>query len=465
VTHDLAHPVELHAAPQRRERILTRRPNSVATLVRAWLLLVPLVYLAVHGQPSFMQGSRNTVGGTSLSAAAETSGSDANSTITRIFVYTSYGIVACLLARESRRIGRTVRYAKPLLLLALLAVTSTLWSQLPASSLRSGIYYGLDTLLGIYLLTVFDLEQLMDLFMMVGVAVASLSYLMIILYPQYGIVQLTEHSGVWQGIFSEKNDAAKTFLFLLTPVLSRRIFRLKHLLYAAMLVPLIAKTGSKTAFIALLVVASFVVCRGLFTRLSQKTALFAATVIGLAMLSGVGVVIVGSAQITALLGRDPTLTGRTDIWAMLLQSVMNRPLLGYGYAAFWTGMNGESGKLYQALNWVFTYAHNGLLEVWLQLGLVGLAFVCYVICRATRDALTCSVRSAEAGVEWLCTMLVLTLVYNLDEGTILFSHSLVSLCFVILCAGLAREAYAVRSMTWREIPRPLATRFAGWSHA
>ena len=69
-------------------------------------------------------------------------------------------------------------------------------------------------------------------------------------------------------------------------------------------------------------------------------------------------------------GKDPTLTDRTQIWGFLLNMHTN-PLLGTGYETFWLGprlqwfwqMSGE-GHINEA--------HNGYLEVYLNLGIIGL---------------------------------------------------------------------------------------------
>ena len=64
-----------------------------------------------------------------------------------------------------------------------------------------------------------------------------------------------------------------------------------------------------------------------------------------------------------------------DIWSLVLGSIAKRPLLGYGYYAFWQGLKGESANVIVGAHWVFGYAHNGILEIWLQLGLVGTAAI------------------------------------------------------------------------------------------
>jgi len=424
------------------------RPRSVMKMVRAWLLLIPLVFLAVHGQPSFMQGEHNMEGGEGLAAAAE-GGSGGDEGLERTFVYVAYGVAACFCLRDPRRIVETARMAQPLLWLAGLALCSALWSQVPVNSLRYACCYGMDTLLAICLVTVFTLEELMQLLKMAGVAVVVCSAVMVLAFPQFGIVHQLDHAGAWQGIFSEKNDAAKNLMFLLTPVMGTQFFERRNLLYAALLLPFIAMSGSESALVALLLMAVFVVYQAAFRRLSGKSATFAATLTAVAMTTGLWALVVEWTQITAMLGRDATLTGRTEIWALLLEAGRERPWLGYGYQAFWTGLEGESGKIYETLHWVFTYAHNGLLEVWLQLGWVGLALVIFALTQALRNAARLMRGEGTEGAQWLLSLLALTLLYNLDEGTILFTRSLVSMLFVLMYVGLAKTAAPQRVLAAR----------------
>lgn len=74
-------------------------------------------------------------------------------------------------------------------------------------------------------------------------------------------------------------------------------------------------------------------------------------------------------QLAGAVGKDPTLTDRTKIWAFVL-SMHTNPLIGTGYQTFWLGPR---------LHWFWTMAHlgalneahNGYLEVYLELGLIG----------------------------------------------------------------------------------------------
>jgi exopolysaccharide production protein ExoQ len=76
--------------------------------------------------------------------------------------------------------------------------------------------------------------------------------------------------------------------------------------------------------------------------------------------------------VTGALGRDPTLTGRTDVWEAVMAFKTN-PLLGTGYESFWLG--DRLHRLWVLHPWRPTQAHNGFLEVYLNLGLVGLTLL------------------------------------------------------------------------------------------
>jgi len=78
-------------------------------------------------------------------------------------------------------------------------------------------------------------------------------------------------------------------------------------------------------------------------------------------------------QMAGAIGKDPTLTDRTAIWTVLL-SMHTDPLLGTGYESFWLGPRLEWFWLNSGLGHL-NEAHNGYLEVYLNLGLIGLFFL------------------------------------------------------------------------------------------
>ena len=85
--------------------------------------------------------------------------------------------------------------------------------------------------------------------------------------------------------------------------------------------------------------------------------------------------------IAGLLGRDVTLTGRTDIWEAALKLPTN-PLLGNGFASTW--LTHEGAALAVELN--IPHAHNGYLETFLQSGFIGVILLLAVLYCAGRTA-------------------------------------------------------------------------------
>jgi len=80
------------------------------------------------------------------------------------------------------------------------------------------------------------------------------------------------------------------------------------------------------------------------------------------------------------LGRNSTLTDRTYIWQILLHWDIN-PILGAGFESFWLG--DRPAKFADLFNGIpINEAHNGYLETYIQLGLLGL-FITLALILAT----------------------------------------------------------------------------------
>ena len=83
------------------------------------------------------------------------------------------------------------------------------------------------------------------------------------------------------------------------------------------------------------------------------------------------------------LGRDATLTGRTELWKQLFKMIVN-PMFGAGFESFWLGQRLRT--LWDTFPWRPNEAHNGYLEVLLNLGWAGLTLLGYIMLRGYRIA-------------------------------------------------------------------------------
>jgi exopolysaccharide production protein ExoQ len=142
------------------------------------------------------------------------------------------------------------------------------------------------------------------------------------------------------------------------------------------------------------------------------------------------VVLESSFNVTAAIieasGRDATLTGRTELWEVVLQ-MQQHPVLGFGFESFWLG---DRLKILQGM-WYFrpTQAHSGYIEMYLNLGWVGLLFFAGVIVSCymkSRAMLTSSQEMAEWVIFGRLSMAFLGtyLVYNYTEAAFKTPHFL-----------------------------------------
>lgn len=135
-----------------------------------------------------------------------------------------------------------------------------------------------------------------------------------------------------------------------------------------------------------------------------------------------------NADLARALGRDPTLTGRTEIWNAVLSTHTN-PIVGTGYESFWLGP-----RLRQvwSLAGEVNEAHNGYLDVYLNQGLIGLFLLGGLLISSYR--VICRTLTFSSGLASLClAMWTIALFYNVTEAA--FKPS--SMCFTFLLGTLA----------------------------
>lgn len=139
--------------------------------------------------------------------------------------------------------------------------------------------------------------------------------------------------------------------------------------------------------------------------------------------------------IISTLGRDPTLTGRTELWAEAARLISFRPLLGYGYQI----LANENGPLALSLvQRVGDYAlqfHNSLLNIRFQLGMPGIAMNVAVLMQVFAIALGEARRGDPQKLVPLVTVIGLCLVLqSVSESTFGSPRSLqMFLLFMVLC--------------------------------
>jgi O-antigen ligase len=145
------------------------------------------------------------------------------------------------------------------------------------------------------------------------------------------------------------------------------------------------------------------------------------------------------------MGKDATLTGRTTLWNLVITVAMKHPLLGCGYNAFWNSGQVDEQSIALFLGWTPNHAHKGFHDVWLQLGAAGLALVLWTIVRAFRDAAACMQSQDRDTVGWYLAIVVITIITNLDERSIMYPNFLEWVMYIMACVGLLNEARRLKA--------------------
>lgn len=160
---------------------------------------------------------------------------------------------------------------------------------------------------------------------------------------------------------------------------------------------------------------SFLIVVTSFVKMARKPAiihLLSAAIVGTAI--GVLFLHVGEGAALQQMGRNPTLTGRTEIWEGLLHFAGN-PLLGTGFDSFWLGDRltkiWAGGPLLYGIN----EAHDGYLETYLNLGWIGVTLLGVLIVVGYRKIIAVLRQDPEMGRLRL-GLFVAAIVYNFTEA-------------------------------------------------
>lgn len=112
------------------------------------------------------------------------------------------------------------------------------------------------------------------------------------------------------------------------------------------------------------------------------------------------------------LGRDMSLTTRTDVWPVLL-TFQDNSLVGAGFNSFWAGE--RLVKLFETFGGIIQ-AHNGYLETYLNGGLIGVALLIVLLLSAyVRIRKKIALGAPEGRIRF--AVLLLAIIYNNSEAS------------------------------------------------
>jgi O-antigen ligase len=299
------------------------------------------------------------------------------------------------------------------------------------------------------------------------VVVATL--LVCLLLPEKAIHQ-DIHVGAWRGLFYHKNQLGEAmfqgiliFVALAISEKSRRR-RLIELGLAATATLVLIMSRSATAVVTL----------GIFLLILlalrvPRLAGYVLAVLFVAMLLTVVGILGHSFCVLSLIGRECTITGRTEIWALVWSAVMERPWIGYGFGAFWVGESELRNAIRAELGWQVAEAHNAWLDTWLSIGALGVALAILTLLalslKIVRRAHARKQSAIDAWSVWSLGFVMSIWVYSLSESGFPSYNTLTWILFIVLAvktegfgqsgSGLARPgAGGSVAPKWSDVPQP-----------
>jgi exopolysaccharide production protein ExoQ len=334
------------------------------------------------------------------------------------------------------------------LLLPAYCLLSALWSQYPDNTLRYGVQLTFTLVVAVVITGRMSTTTLMrGLFVVYAIGVVL------------SVVIGRNGGGAWLGIFGSKNAfAAHIAVFALISVAmiadrgAHPLLRMGAIGGALISGPLLILAQSAGAILMVVPCIIIIVLVLLTGRLSPQQKLFLGIFMTIALAAlALLVVTMGPALLTDVLegsGKDPTLTGRTDLWATGFSFIAERPLQGLGYRAFWVSGFAPAEELW-AMFLVPSGAgfnfHNTYISNAVEIGFIGLALQIMIMYGGAVMIGAYAMARPNAANALLLGMQVLMILRSFIEVEVFFEFSIRSMLAVCTFIYAAQGLLALRA--------------------
>jgi exopolysaccharide production protein ExoQ len=419
------------------------RDDSVRTSKALWL---PVIWLSIAG-------SRSVATWLGMGVPAEIPGQlPASNSFDQLIAAALILLGAIVLIRRGRDVTRLLQANWPIVFYFTFCLVSLVWSDFPVWGLKRWVRALGDLIMVLIVFTdPQPIAAFKRLFSRVGFVLLPASVLLIRYYPGLGKGWDAFGLQTFVGVTTNKNVLGNlAYLIGLGALWQTLSFvrdkenpdRKRHLLAQCTLLAfgiyllLTAHCATANACFILGVGLMLATSRPFFR---QRPAAVHALVLTLALVAGVGYLLGAKAAITEALGRKPDLTGRTEIWKIVIPMAPN-PIGGAGFETFWVGP--RVARIYQMVGGLdpTNESHNGYIDVYVNLGLLGLGFIALIFLQGYRKAVSAFRRDSALGA-LLLAYVVTAVAFNISEAG--FRMLSVEWFFLLLSVVAANAATGV----------------------
>lgn len=355
-----------------------------------------------------------------------------------------YAVGLLYLLAERARLPSLIIGNWPLLVLVGYALFSSIWSYYPDATFRRGFALLLTTTFAFYLVLRFTPRELLRMVAWALFLGAALSLVLTMLYPG-SMIHHDALAGSWRGSFGHKNRLGRMMalgVVVFVLLLMERGGKLSAFNWAGMglCAFMLAMSQSRTAWVTTAILLLMIPVLGFLrnARLPMSLRVGSLLILGfVSVMAGTHFLLLG----LEALGRDLTFSGRTTIWTYAIHAGMEHSMLGAGFRSFWTP---EGASYVYARLWaVIGNGHNGYLDVWLELGFVGLGLFSVMFVTALGRSYSRLIRSTDTAGLFYALLMIYAMIYSLTEKFLLEQSELTWMLIMVTLIYLTPRRVAV----------------------
>lgn len=345
-----------------------------------------------------------------------------------------------------------LRHINPFLLLMILyCALSTAWSPEPVTTIKRVVQLSGLLLVGLAISPPVTRKHFLTNMMLITFTVLQvLSVIAVLVFPSISIE--TNLDDAWRGILSQKNAlgaiSALSFILWLSQAFSKKL-SMSICIYGMVFsfFMLIMSKSTTSLMMCMLCCTVYLVARRRYMKsLHDKFRFLLILLILIVVPLHIFFVLMGRLPtwseifypVQYLTGKSADLTGRTNIWALILTEIQRHPILGLGYGAFWLGPGSKSQFIITLLGWTPLQSHNGYLDIINELGYIGIGLLVMIfVYHAFQLTQLTRVDREEAARHW--AFFVLIVISNFSESEIFRGVAFQTILFIFSAVSVAAQ--------------------------
>jgi exopolysaccharide production protein ExoQ len=432
------------------------RDDSVHTSKALWL---PIIWITIAGSRPVSLW----FGISPADANVQLEGSPFDAAVLGILLLAA--IIVLIQRRERTR--RFLATNRPLLLYFAYCVISVAWSYHPDVAFKRWIKALGD--LAMVLIIVTDGEPvaaLRRIFSRIGFILLPMSVLFIKYYPELGRGFTPDGDAMNTGVTTNKNSLGIILLVVSLGTVWRLLDLLgtknapnrgRHLAAQGVLlafgISLLGMADCKTCISCFILGTGLIIATNLRAIKSRPSRVHALC-LAIFLVGGATLLFGGQTGLVHALGRQSSLSGRTDIWAVIIPAV-SHPVFGAGFESFW--ISPDAHKVWNsltALGWwspetLINEAHDGYLEVYVNLGWIGVCLIIAILISGYRQAAKAFQRDPLLG-GLLLAYIATSAIYSITEA----GFRMLNLYWIFLLFAVVAASGVGQKFETAPIPKP-----------